>query len=485
VSFFLWNKQPASRSTLHCVNSLDEGMQMSLVGAAYLLRAANAVAGQETLPQIDIESPATSVETYLARPVEQTITINNNSDAALTLDGIRPSNRGFEIVSVRPGSAKVPPHGSEEVAVRFVTHMVLGAHRVPFVFDFSTQTGTSLSARTSIGVFVQSAFEQDRPEIDLGVVAAPQGLTKRVAFTSSEIPGIELVKVIEAPEFLSLKLLDHGREISVSTKPSAPWGISQGFIRVATNSEIQPEVLIKYQVDVRGEVIPSQNPVNFSPDNVGSEQEETVRLVRSGGKRLDIKSISVSGLSLKTRIDECSPSVVDCKLLRMLLPPDAPSGMYGGNVTVKFEGIANELPIAFGGFRLASGQKLRSLSDNAAAKTSVAITTAKREDIGKEIERATLQAKPRGSPPGRGPLLKWSVAHGEGAYGFVVYRSNSESGPFWRINKVIIRPEDDVETNEWRDDTAEPGKTYWYYIAVVQNDGHKRKLSDPQKVVAK
>jgi len=459
-------------------------MQTRFFAWVYLVWAV-AIAQESGQSRIEIDSPAESVEAYVAQPIAQTVTINNDSADWLTLTAVHSSNKGFELVSVRPEHATVAPHGSKEIVVTLLSRVLLGVHRAPFAFDFTTQGGNQLSVRGAIGVFVQTAFDEDRPEIDLGVVKQSQAVRKELTLKSSEIPRIALTRVLDAPKFLAAKILDGGKKISLATTPSAPWGISQGFIKVGTNSAVQPEVWIKYQVDVRGEVIPSQNPVNFSPDTVGAEQEETVRLVRANGKTLDVESISVSGVALRTRVDDCTPIVSDCKLLRLVLPSDAPSGIYTGYITAKFKSIANDLPIAFGGFRLASGQKLRSLSDNEGNKTSVAVTGSTPDDIGKAIERASSQAQPRLSPPGRGPLLKWSVAHGAGIYGFVVYRGDSESGPFWRTNKAIIRAEDDNELHEWRDTTAEPGKVYWYYIAVAQNDGHKRKLSDPQKVVAK
>jgi hypothetical protein len=294
--------------------------------------------------------------------------------------------------------------------------------------------------------------------------------------------------VIEAPKFLSITLTDGGRSLSIAPGDNIPWGISQGYIKLQTNSDVQPEVWIHYQLDMHGVVVPSQNPVEFSSDSVGGEQEETVRLMRNDGKPVRVESMTASGVSFKTRIDECAPVAADCKLLRIALPADAPSGLIAGAVTLKFEGLGNELPIVVGGFRLAKGQRLKSLSDDTSTQTSKSIKAQPPLDINQAIERTKRRAEQPVAPPGNGPLLKWSVAHEGAIYGYLIYRGDTEAGEFVRINKETIRVQNDGDEGssyQWRDNSAVSGKTYWYYIGIVNNNGSKKNLSSPQKVVAK
>ena len=157
-------------------------------------------------------------------------------------------------------------------------------------------------------------------------------------------------------------------------------------------------------------------------------------------------------------------------------------------IRLAFEGLKQELPIQVGGFRLAKGQKFKSLTDNAATQTSASPNAKEPLDMSKVIERENRDAAPLPPPEGRGPLLKWSVAHEGAVYGYAVYRADSDAGPFLRVSRDTIRASEDEEQRsdyQWRDTSAEPGKTYWYYVSALQNDGHKRKLSEPQKVVAK
>ncbi len=91
-------------------------------------------------------------------------------------------------------------------------------------------------------------------------------------------------------------------------------------------------------------------------------------------------------------------------------------------------------------------------------------------------------------PAGNGPMLEWTVANGRLIHGFQIFRSNNEVGPFLLINKAIVPAsiEDEAPKSfQYRDNTARTGQTYWYYIGVIYNDGHKQQLSGPQKVVAK
>jgi hypothetical protein len=91
------------------------------------------------------------------------------------------------------------------------------------------------------------------------------------------------------------------------------------------------------------------------------------------------------------------------------------------------------------------------------------------------------------APNGRGPLLKWSVVNDDGVHGYQIFRSAMESGPFLLLNPETIPSKvsdsSGAQNYEWRDESAEKGKTYWYYIGIVNKDGTKRKLSNPHKKV--
>jgi hypothetical protein len=455
-----------------------------LMGAGFV----DAVAAAPSQPsQVSVENPTALVESYVARPVRQAVTLRNDSDESVKLIGTQSANTFVDLISAEPSSMVIPAHSSKDVSLEFVSRIVLGANRMPFDFFLLSNSGKQITARGFTRVFIQNVFDLDRPEIDFGVVQTGTPMAKSLELSSSDVPSIRLSKVLDAPEFMTVKVIETGTALSATTKAGAPWGISDGFIKLKTNSELQPEVWVHYKADVRGEVVPNQNPINFSPDNVGEVQEESVRLTRVGGKSLQIQSVSTSGVPFGTRVDECTPATVDCKLLRVVLPAETVTGLIKGQVTLKFEGLKPELPIQVGGFRLAPGQKLKSLNDASASTSSASKAPL---DIGKEIERKNLDTAPLPVPvpEGHGPLLKWTAAHEGGVYGYAVYRGDTDAGPFTRVSRETIRSsgdQDQPSAYQWRDTSAEAGKTYWYYVTALQNDGHKRKLSEPQKVVAK
>jgi len=463
---------------------LDMQMWFALLAFAWAGESMSAVSQQS---QVTVESPSAFVETYVARPVRQALTLQNDSDESVKLLGTKSANVFVDLVASEPPDAVIPAHSTKDILLTFSSGLILGAHRLPFDFFLLSDSGKQITARGFARVFIENVFDLDRPELDFGVVKANIPATKLLQMSSSDVPGIRLSRVLEAPEFLGVKVINAGTELSATTRATAPWGIYDGFIKVQTTSEVQPEVWVHYKIDARGDVVPGQNPISFSPDNVGAEQEQSVRLIRVDGKPLKIQSTTVSGVPVATRVDECAPVAVDCKLLRVVLPADTVTGLIRGQVTLKFDDLKQDLPIQVTGFRLAKGQKPKSLTDNPGSGDNASPSARAPLDIGKVIEHGSGSVAPA-APAGHGPLLKWSVSHEATVYGYAVYRGDADAGPFVRVSKETLRTSDDDDQGsdyQWRDTSAEPGKTYWYYIAAIQNDGHKRKLSDPQMVVAK
>jgi hypothetical protein len=484
VSFFLPGTKPAILGLSSMFKFFDLAMVLVAI-ASFQCVSAKAQQNQEV---VVIAAQAQAAETFVAKPARQFVTIQNNGDKDLILEHVHSTSRLVDLYLADHLPIRIPAHSGKEVAIEFVSRLLLGVRGVPFDADFVSDAGEHLSARGTLRIFVENALDAEDLELNLGVVSNHMPVTKSLSINSRETSDISLSKVLEAPKFLAVNIEDHGRSISIATGKDVPWGISDGYVGLKTTSNLQPEVWVHYHLDMHGDVIPSQNPVNFAPENVGAEQEETVRLESVNGKPIHIRSISSQGAELNTRVDDCAPPQAECKLLRLVLAADAPSGQIAGVVTISFEGLSKSLPIQIGGFRLAKGQKLKSLTENTVEQTSVAMTKANAVDIGKAVDLARKVGTVLTPPAGDGPLLKWTVAHEQTIYGYVVYRGVTETGPFQRLTKDIIpslKEDENGASYQWRDTSAEPGKTYWYYVAALQNDGHKRKLSDPQKVVAK
>ena len=64
--------------------------------------------------------------------------------------------------------------------------------------------------------------------------------------------------------------------------------------------------------------------------------------------------------------------------------------------------------------------------------------------------------------------LRWTVASLSGVDGFNVYRATAASGPFERLNQVLLLP---ASPGEFEDATVWPGTTFWYRLTTVDAVG--------------
>ena len=62
--------------------------------------------------------------------------------------------------------------------------------------------------------------------------------------------------------------------------------------------------------------------------------------------------------------------------------------------------------------------------------------------------------------------LSWGIEHADGLEAFHVYRSRSADGGFERLGPGLV-----PESEEYEDDTVQPGETYWYRLGAIDRDG--------------
>jgi len=83
---------------------------------------------------------------------------------------------------------------------------------------------------------------------------------------------------------------------------------------------------------------------------------------------------------------------------------------------------------------------------------------------------------------------KWTTASEQDNFGFDVFRGDSEKGEFKKLtDKPILGAGTSDETHkyEYRDDTIDPCKDYWYYIEQVSTKGVHEKISPVFRAPAK
>jgi hypothetical protein len=102
-------------------------------------------------------------------------------------------------------------------------------------------------------------------------------------------------------------------------------------------------------------------------------------------------------------------------------------------------------------------------------------------------QEATPAAAPASDEP---PFnrLKWSTASEVDNFGFDIYRSTSEEGPFERLTSQPIPGAgtvDEPRYYEYKDTAIDPGVEYFYYVESISVDGIRETFSPIIRAPAK
>ena len=122
---------------------------------------------------------------------------------------------------------------------------------------------------------------------------------------------------------------------------------------------------------------------------------------------------------------------------------------------------------------------------------ATAVATPDIEAPADEAAPREAAAAPGESAPAEEPLvnrLKWSTATEVDNFGFDIYRSTSEDGPFDRITSQPIPGAgtvDEPSYYEFVDDTIDPGIDYFYYVESISVDGIRETFSPIIRAPAK
>lgn len=76
--------------------------------------------------------------------------------------------------------------------------------------------------------------------------------------------------------------------------------------------------------------------------------------------------------------------------------------------------------------------------------------------------------------------IKWATATEMDNFGYDVYRSRSEDGPFERLNPDVIEgagTTDEPTRYEYVDDTIDPRRTYYYYVESISMAGVRERFT--------
>ena len=462
-------------------------MLPEIISSLALLAAAPHAPSHLTLSQCPFP------ETYQFSTVECSLELRNDSDKPIAITKTSVTVQGD---SISPASLVVPPHGVAYAQAKIAVGNSVGRTRRIFHLE-TNEPGQAERSAEAIG-YVATILDEPRPALNFGVVnlgspAQEQTLT----LASREVRDLRISDVLSAPDYVSVSIDKDGRTLRAKVKDDAPWGLHEAyFIKLRVNAPQQQEVWVAAKSDVHGEVIPDANPFSLGLMRQGNANEFMIRLTSRSQKDFRVGPITVERTKGTAEAVPCVPAATGCKLVRLHIANDQQTGSVGGIVTVDLPDYQRKLPIYVWGMLVGAKtevkdfdkemQRAAELQAKSGAGAESRVAPESRVDLKQAIKQGVAKAE-LAPPPGNGPLLKWSVAHEELVYGYAIYRSDSEAGPFVRINKDTIRPlpADSGGAYQWRDTTAESGKTYWYYIGVLDNMGAKQQLSGPQKVVAK
>ena len=456
----------------------------SLAGLAALASSAAA-----TPTNLWVED-CTFADTYAFNKAECELTLSNRGDKPIRVVEVQPLRVDDR---ARVGALVVGPHAKAYLPLVIDTGNDIGGSR--HVFHIRTDEPGHEERTAAARGFVLTVIERGRPSVDFGVVGVKGGAaTKSVDLESRDVKDLRITKIISAPAYLGSKLDADGRKLSVTVGENAPWGFHTDYVRLATNSLAQSEVWVGVQFDYHGRVVAGSNPLNMGLMQTGNHNEQLIRLTDTDGKDFTVGHIDIQGFAGATSIASCSPEgEAGCKLLKLIVSDKQTLGTLKGSIDVGFPDHHKVMRIAVWGLLVDKNAKIEKLDsekllqERADSGKSSRVPSDPSVDIKSALNSAISSAS-QTAPLGNGPLLKWTVANEALIHGYQVFRGNSELGEFLLQSKQLIRASNQQATSstyQWRDDEAASGTTYWYYIGIVYNDGHKQQLTGPQKVVAK
>ncbi len=334
--------------------------------------------------------------------------------------------------------------------------------------------------------FVASVLEHPLVPMNFGrVVAGEDAGWSAITLDSTDIGDLEITGIVESPAFVEARVAPDKRTVQARLKPDAPWGaLPDAKVVVSLAEGPQRKVAIGIKGHIAGAVRPAQDPFDLGIVRTDASRPYDLRLENIDGKSFETGDVRLDGIEGQAEVVECQPRAKGCRSLRLTLGKGLAMGPFTGTVTVEVPSSRRTLPIEVKGVALPPGVE----PVDGPAESSVAAAKRGPANLGQAI-RSQIRDAGAAPPPGTGPLLKWAVADEDAVYGYRILRSDSETGPFRRINDATIATQSSAPgvTNgyQWRDTGAVVGKTYWYSVGVIYKDGRKEPLTTPQKVVAK
>ena len=186
--------------------------------------------------------------------------------------------------------------------------------------------------------FGLTMLDVSRAQANLGSVKSGEAsawLSTDIESTIS--PELRIEKIIDAPDFVQARIAADARHLETAVKPDASWGYHQGFVHIALNAQPQTEAVVEVQADIRGKIIPDENPMVLGIVRRGSQPPHLLRLSSVDDSPVNISQIEVSGLKAKTEKRSCEPKAKSCQIVAVTIDDSQPTGRFSGTMRIKFD----------------------------------------------------------------------------------------------------------------------------------------------------
>jgi hypothetical protein len=424
-----------------------------------------AQAGADRAPLGIAADPVPVVETYQGAEITQVFVLRNLGTRPFRVRAITPSTPDGAVESVP--TEPIPPGGHAEVTVRQGTSGRLGFGS--FRYLLTADDGLP-ERRLVLSVFVQSAFDPERPL--LSGDTSPGGVVE-TTLASRLVERLSVADISGVPGFLTAAALpgpDGSIVLRATVAADAPHGRQSGELRLRTNVPTQPEIVVPYQLNLFGDVVPETPSVDLGTVRQGQPFEKSLRLRSRSSRPLAVSAVEGAGPGVAVSVAECAEPDPSCRLLVFKGTGGEPGAPLSGSVRVSLgEGRPITIPYSCLVFRAdATVRDLGSLDAVAAAAAPAPAPTP-----------PPVPPPVTGKPGERRARLVWDASQEEQTFGYLIYRALRREGPFLRLNARVVPvgrgPAPRHYTYE--DDTVTPGRSYYYYLESVSNAGIKARLS--------
>lgn len=422
-------------------------------------------------------------EKYQFSVVSHDVRVWNRSDGTISFrDSQLPAG-----VAMQPEKSKLAAGESTLLHIKADLRNTWGQISVPLPVE-TTEGKRDEHYDIVLEGFVDSILDEGKPAIDFGTVETAAPAAKSIPLTSIGNPDLRVVRILDAPDFVSARIGDDGQTLFVTPKKFDVLGYNKGLVKVALNSPLQPQAWVSVLMDIHGNVVPDQNPIKFGLQRPSTAKPVRLQITSRDGKPAHVGKFTIAGAGqLSVEATPCLPSArPDCQAYMVSIKPGHPFGLLSDKIAFELPDTHQSLTVDVGGIYLDDSTKVHSLNEEAAGGTQSSVV---RPDLQTSIKRAVAEKVETPPPAGHGPLLKWQVGNEAGIYGYAIYRGDLPDGKFTRVNDAIVKAENGgantTANYQWRDNSAEKGREYWYYITIFNSNGKKTQLTGPQKVVAK